>query len=108
MVNIVIFEPTEKVVVIIFNVCIVTTIFFSRKSCNDIKVNGLHKGKTNYKDNFYMLQGNQPVYCDMETTKNEGWTLLVTSASNGWKGEEVIVTFSSFFEKKINWSNKIL
>ena len=43
-----------------------------------------------------MLQGNQPVYCDMQTTKNEGWTLLVTSVSNGWKEEEVNAIPSSF------------
>ena len=36
-----------------------------------------------------MIKGNQPVYCDMETTKNEGWTLLVASVSNGWTGDQV-------------------
>lgn len=62
----------------------------SRKSCNDIKVSGLHKGKTDYKDGFYMLDNLLPVYCDMETTPNEGWTLLVSSINNGWTGEQVL------------------
>ena len=36
-----------------------------------------------------MLQNSTSVYCDMETTANEGWTLLVTSVSNGWTGNQV-------------------
>ena len=53
-------------------------------------IHGLHnKGDTTYKDGFYLLQNSLSVYCDMETTPNEGWTLLVTSASNGWKGNQV-------------------
>ena len=62
---------------------------FSRQSCNNIKVDGLHKGKTDYKDGFYMLQNSQTVYCDMTSTRNEGWTLLVTSADSGWTREQV-------------------
>ena len=62
---------------------------FSRHSCNDLKIHGYHKGKTDYKDGFYMLSGLQPVYCDMTSDKNEGWTLLVTSASNGWSSAQV-------------------
>jgi len=68
---------------------IIDRYLFSRRSCNDIRVHGLHKGKTHYKDGFYMLQNSTSVYCDMETTLNEGWTLLVTSTSNGWKGDQV-------------------
>ncbi|XP_057304821.1 uncharacterized protein LOC130641845 isoform X1 [Hydractinia symbiolongicarpus] len=62
----------------------------SRKSCNDLKIHGYHKGKTDYKDGFYMLKGSQPVYCDMTTDKNEGWTLLVTASSNGWSFEQTL------------------
>ena len=36
-----------------------------------------------------MLRGNMNVYCDMETTPNEGWTLLVASNSNGWSADQV-------------------
>jgi len=36
-----------------------------------------------------MLRNSLSVYCDMEMTRNEGWTLLVTSVSAGWKGNQV-------------------
>ena len=61
----------------------------SRASCNDIKIRGYHKGKADYKDGFYMLRDNMNVYCDMETTLHEGWTLLVASNNNGWSAEQV-------------------
>ncbi|XP_047127009.1 uncharacterized protein LOC101234350 [Hydra vulgaris] len=60
----------------------------SRHSCNDLRVHGLHKGQM-HKDGFYMLADNQPVYCDMTTTENEGWTLIVSSASSGWTLNEI-------------------
>uniref|UniRef100_A0A7M6DPA1 Uncharacterized protein n=1 Tax=Clytia hemisphaerica TaxID=252671 RepID=A0A7M6DPA1_9CNID len=62
----------------------------SRSSCNDIKIRGYHKEKTDYKDGFYMLKDNLNVYCDMETTPKEGWTLLVSSNNNGWSGDQVL------------------
>lgn len=62
---------------------------FSRKSCNDICIHGHQKGKDDYKDGFYMLQNSLPVYCDMTTTPNEGWTLIVTAASHNWKIDQV-------------------
>eukprot|EP00111_Clytia_hemisphaerica_P010409 TCONS_00030414-protein len=62
----------------------------SRKSCNDIKIRGFHKGKTDYKDGFYMLKDNLNIYCDMETTPNEGWTLLVASNNKGWSAQQVL------------------
>ena len=36
-----------------------------------------------------MLRDNMNVYCDMETTPREGWTLLVASNNNGWNAEQV-------------------
>ena len=36
-----------------------------------------------------MLKDSLNVYCDMETTPKEGWTLLVSSNTNGWKGNQV-------------------
>lgn len=36
-----------------------------------------------------MLKGLQIVYCDMSTTPNEGWTLLMTSARGGWSREKM-------------------
>ncbi|XP_047135033.1 uncharacterized protein LOC100209306 isoform X2 [Hydra vulgaris] len=60
----------------------------SRYSCNDLRVRGLVNGQL-YKDGFYMLAENQPAYCDMTSTLNEAWTLLVTSASGGWTSDQV-------------------
>ena len=57
---------------------------FSRKSCNDLRVNGEQTA-----DGFYMLKNNYPVYCDMTTTPGEGWTLILTAATKGWTVEEV-------------------
>jgi len=62
----------------------------SRKSCNDIAIHGYHKSVSDYKDGYYMLQNLQLVYCDMEYSPKEGWTLLVTSTSNGWTRETVL------------------
>ena len=41
-----------------------------------------------------MLQNLQTVYCDMTTTPNEGWTLIVTSADSGWSREQVLLNQS--------------
>nr|XP_047135037.1 uncharacterized protein LOC100199215 isoform X2 [Hydra vulgaris] len=60
----------------------------SRYSCNDLRVRGLVNGQL-YKDGLYMLANNQPAYCDMTSTLNEAWTLLVTSVSNGWTSDQV-------------------
>nr|XP_047134262.1 uncharacterized protein LOC100206071 [Hydra vulgaris] len=60
----------------------------SRYSCNDLKVRGVVNGQI-YSDGFYMLADNQPVYCDMTSTENEAWTLLVTSASGGWTPDQI-------------------
>ncbi|XP_065647462.1 uncharacterized protein LOC100205261 isoform X2 [Hydra vulgaris] len=60
----------------------------SRYSCNDLRVRGLVNGQL-YKDGLYMLADNQPAYCDMTSTLNEAWTLLVTSVSGGWTSDQV-------------------
>lgn len=31
----------------------------------------------------------RPVYCDMESNLNEGWTLLVSAATSGWGPSQV-------------------
>ena len=61
----------------------------SRSSCNDLRLHGHQSGRDDYKDGFYMLKNNLPVFCDMTTTPNEGWTLLVTAASSGWSKDQV-------------------
>ena len=38
----------------------------------------------------------RPVYCDMETTPGEGYTLLVTAANDGWTMEQVGVITGLF------------
>lgn len=64
-------------------------LFYSRRSCNDIKIHGYHKGKLNYKDGYYRIQNSQIVYCDMTSNPKEGWTLLLTSKTNGWTINQV-------------------
>ena len=69
------------------------TFYISRRSCNEIVVHGWHAAKKTYKSGFYMIHDasglRRPVYCDMETTPGEGYTLLVTAANSGWKAEQV-------------------
>ena len=62
-----------------------------------------------YKDGFYMLRDNMHVYCDMETTPREGWTLLVASNNNGWNAEQVSpdIIYQTNSEK-ISQKNKTL
>lgn len=62
-----------------------------RRSCNEIKMkNG--ESRAGMKDGIYMIRKTThdylPVYCDM-TSEVGAYTLLVTSASNGWKKDEV-------------------
>ncbi|XP_032229700.2 uncharacterized protein LOC5505409 [Nematostella vectensis] len=64
----------------------------SRKSCNEIKLHGVRKGRS-YEDGYYMatLLGHAqylPVYCDM-TSEPGAFTLLVTSRHNNWTREQV-------------------
>ena len=63
--------------------------YFSRQSCNDIKIHGYHKGKLDYEDGYYRIKDSQIVYCDMTTTPNEGWTLVLTSKTSGWNIDQV-------------------
>ena len=62
-----------------------------RRSCNEIKSEN-RGNKAAEKDGLYFILRNSheylPVYCDM-TSEQGAYTLLVTSASNGWKKNEV-------------------
>ncbi|PFX30175.1 Retinol dehydrogenase 8 [Stylophora pistillata] len=61
------------------------------RSCNEIKSEN-RGNKAAGKDGLYFIRKNSheylPVYCDM-TSEQGAYTLLVTSASNGWKKNEV-------------------
>lgn len=61
------------------------------RSCNEIKSEN-RGNKAAEKDGLYFILRNSheylPVYCDM-TSEQGAYTLLVTSASNGWKKNEV-------------------
>jgi len=61
------------------------------RSCNEIKIKS-RGNRAELRDGIYMIRKNSheylPVYCDM-TSESGGYTLLVTSASNGWNENEV-------------------
>ena len=63
----------------------------SKRSCNEIKVNGQRKGVI-YKNGFYIAKKSateiRTLYCDM-TSDLGGWTLLVTSALGNWTKRQV-------------------
>lgn len=65
--------------------------FKIRRSCNEIKMKtGIPKNTL--EDKVYMIKRTPhqylPVMCDMKSDHG-AWTLLVTSASNGWKKSQV-------------------
>ena len=69
------------------------TFYISRRSCNEIVVHGWHAAKKTYTSGFYLTHGEngsrRPVYCDMETTPGEGYTLLVAASNYGWTESQV-------------------
>ena len=70
---------------------VMLSLYFRRRSCNQIKVYGQQLG-TVYDDGVYMIKQNDvdylPAFCDM-TSDLGAYTLLVTSVSNNWKVADV-------------------